>query len=141
MFLVATWPARIAKDEAERHQTAVFYDQKPEPSLWAVVTYKNVAEHPITGINHFETEEQARSYMMAVEPWIPLVSLGGQSPTEPLSPDDFQRWKEESKLADYNPNNVVRLGTTDRGEVIVQTMEQFASGLQQVAAAFRGPKA
>lgn len=138
MFLLGVFPARMAKDKEENHQTVIFYDQKPEPALWVVVTYQNVAEYPIVGINHFEREDHARAYKAGLEPTIPLTSLGGRSPASPMNQDDYKAWKEENGFTDFDPSKAARLTGEDRAEVIMQTKEQFIAGLQQVANVLKG---
>ena len=138
MFLLAVYPARLVKDAEENHQTAVFYDQKPEPCLWAVLTIQNTPDYPLVGINHFETEEQARTYKIGLERWGPLHSLGGRSPTAPMSIEDYKAWKEENRLSDFDPTKVPRLDVENRIELVTQTKEQFVAGLQQVAAVVQG---
>ena len=80
MFVLAVYPARLAKDKEENHQTVIFYDQTPENGLWTVLTFRNVEGYPLVGVAHFEKEEHARLYKAGLEPSIPLTSLGGQSP-------------------------------------------------------------
>ncbi len=140
MFVMGVWPMRVAKDPEENHQSVVFYDTvPPQPSLWAVTTYLNVEGYPIVGINHFEREDIARTYKAGIEPSIPLVSLGGQSPSEPMSPEDYAAWKTANNLGDFDPAKAPRLQGNDRGDIVMQTKEQFVSGLEQVARALSGP--
>jgi hypothetical protein len=140
MFVLGVWPMRLAKDAEDNHQSVVFYDTTPpQPSLWAVVTYQNVEGYPVAGINHFDSEQMARAYKTGVEPSIPLTSLGGQSPTSPMSLEDYAAWKAEHKFQDFDPDKAPRLTGEDRGDIIVQTMEQFTAGLAQVGSVFTGP--
>jgi hypothetical protein len=141
MFVLAVYPARLAKDKEENHQTVIFYDKAPEAGLWTVLTYRNVANYPLVGVAHFDTEEFARAYKDGVEPSIPLTSLGGQSPTTRMPPEDFAAWKEEHGFGDFNPDNAPRLVGEDRAEIVLQTKEQFIMGLQQVASVLKGPAA
>ena len=105
MFVLGVWPMRLAKDAEDNHQSVVFYDTTPpQPSLWAVVTYQNVEGYPVAGINHFDSEQMARAYKTGVEPSIPLTSLGGQSPTSPMSLEDYAAWKAEHKFQEFDPD-------------------------------------
>ena len=140
MFLLGVFPARIAKDKDDNHQTVVFYDQTPEQAHWVVATYRNVEGYPLVGINHFEREEHARAYKTGLEPTIPLTSLGGRSPASPMSVDDYKAWKEENGFGDFDPSKAARLTGEDRAEAIVQTRDQFVAGLQQVANVLKGAK-
>ena len=141
MFVLGVWPVRLAKDAEENHQTVIFYDtQPPQPSLWGVVTYHNVEGYPLAGINHFDQEEMARAYKIGIEPSIPLASLGGQSPTAPMSPEDYAAWKAEHELVDFHPDKAPRLQGKDRGDIVMQTKEQFIAGLEQVGRVVAGPK-
>jgi hypothetical protein len=141
MFVLGVYPARLAKDKEENHQTVIFYDTTPDTGLWTVLTYRNVADYPLVGVAHFEREEHARAYKDGIEPSIPLTSLGGQSPQTRMTPDDFAAWKEEMGFKDFNPDNAPRLVGEDRGEIVMQTKEQFIMGLQQVASVLNGPAA
>ncbi len=141
MFVLGVWPIRLARDAEENHQTVIFYDTTPpQPSLWGVATYHNVEGYPIAGINHFDDEKVARAYKAGIEPSIPLTSLGGQSPTTPMSPDDFAAWKAENNLGDFDPDKAPRLSGKDRGDIVAQTKEQFMAGLEQVSSVFANPK-
>jgi hypothetical protein len=82
----------------------------------------------------------ARAYKAGIEPSIPLTSLGGQSPNTPMSPDDFTAWKAENNLGDFDPDKAPRLSGNDRGDIVVQTKEQFTAGLEQVGRVFGGAK-
>jgi hypothetical protein len=141
MFVLAVYPARLAKDKEENHQTVIFYDQTPENGLWTVLTFRNVEGYPLVGVAHFEKEEHARAYKAGLEPSIPLTSLGGQSPKTQMTPEDFAAWKEEMGFQDFHPDKAPRLVGDDRAEVVMQTKEQFISGLQQVASVLKGPGA
>jgi hypothetical protein len=140
MFIMGVWPVRLAKDAEDNHQTVIFYDaQPPQPSLWAVVTYHNVDGYPLAGINHFDREDMARAYKAGIEPSIPLTSLGGQSPSAPMSIEDYAAWKAEHHLGDFDPDKAPRLQGKDRGDIVTQTKEQFIAGLEQVGRAMNGP--
>ena len=91
MFLLAVYPARLARDAEENHQTVIFYDKTPENGLWTVLTFRNVADYPLVGVAHFEREEHARAYKAGLEPSIPLTSLGGQSPKTQMTPMNYRR--------------------------------------------------
>jgi hypothetical protein len=141
MFILGVWPARLSTDAAENHQTIIIYDTVPEDTtIWVVVTYENVEGYPIIGVNHFDSEQIARAYKKGIEPAIPLTSLGGQSPTAPMNADDYLAWKEENNFGDFDPNKAPRLSGNDRGEMVVQTKEQFIAGLQQVGLVMSGPQ-
>ncbi len=142
MFILGLVPARLAKDKEDNHQTVLFYDEKPqEAGLWAVVTYRNIEGFPIVGINHFEHEDHARRYKDAIEPSIPLTSLGGRSPATPMPPADFAAWKAAHDFGDFDPDKAERLGAENRREIIVQTRDQFIACLQQVKNVTQGPGA
>ena len=42
---------------------------------WVLTTYKNSMRLPIVRCDHFDTYEQVKIYVMANEPFTPLVSL------------------------------------------------------------------
>ena len=41
---------------------------------WVLTTYKNSMKLPVVRCDHFDTYEQAKTYVMAHEPFTPLVS-------------------------------------------------------------------
>ena len=140
MFVMGVWPMRVAKDAEDNHQSVVFYDTTPpQPCLWAVTTYYNIEGYPIIGINHFEREDVARAYKAGVETSIPLVSLGDQSPDAPMTAEEYAAWKAEHNYGDFDPDKAPRLQGKDRGDIVMQTKEQFTAGLEQVARALAGP--
>ena len=58
----------------------------------------------------------------------------------PMNPDDFAAWKAENKLGDFDPDKAPRLSGKDRGDIVMQTKEQFIAGLEQVGRVISGPK-
>lgn len=137
LFRLAVVPAALKKDKSGAHQTILFYEDQPEGAFWAVATFRNVAGLPLVGVNHFETREQAQAYRDAVEPSVPLASLGGQSPNPPLSQADYALLKTERGFAELDPGTDFA-GQDRKAEAVVQTEEQFVAGLQAVASVFRG---
>jgi len=65
---------------SEKHDclsTTIYHDEEPENYKWCLVTYRNVARYRAYRVDHFNTENEAKGYMLQVEPETPLISLGG----------------------------------------------------------------
>lgn len=82
--------------------TTIYHEKPPESYKWCVVTYRNVRRYRAVNADHFESENDARTYMAKVEPTVPLISLGGRSPDIPLSYDKFIDWKEKNGFKEYD---------------------------------------
>jgi hypothetical protein len=101
MFLLNVSKCTIAVD-GNVLETTVYHEGAPQDHIWCLVTYRNVAGYPPVRVDHFETAEAARSYLERVEPTVPRLSLGGQSPTTPLPYDRWLEWKANNGLKDYD---------------------------------------
>jgi hypothetical protein len=53
-------------------------------------------------VDHFETFTAAEDYTKRIEPTVPLISLGGQSPRRSLPYDEFLKWKSENNFKEYD---------------------------------------
>lgn len=82
--------------------TTIYHEKPPENYKWCVVTYRNVRRYRAVKVDHFETENDSRTYIAEVEPTVPLISLEGRSPDIPLSYDKFLEWKEKNGFKEYD---------------------------------------
>ena len=92
------------KEDRETITTIVHHKVAPENHIWCVVMYKNVPRYGISNVFHFKTEREAILFLQETAPVCPLISLQGESPPENsvLSYEDYQAWKKENNLKDYN---------------------------------------
>jgi len=60
-------------------------------NFWVVVTRRNHQGLPPIRVDEFRSKEEAVEYIKKIEPTTPLISLGGKSPTKPLSYEDYCR--------------------------------------------------
>lgn len=103
----------------------IYHDEPTADSHWCLVTYGNHINYPIHSVKHFETKDEALDYIKRMEPEVPLISLGGASPKQPLSYDEFVRWKKENKFKEFDYKSVYTPGGSNNRESIFQTKEQF----------------
>ena len=84
IFVLHIAKCTVAPIDDETIETTIYHDQPPAEHIWCLVTYRNVARYPAVRVDHFESNEAARVYMERVEPTVPRISLGGQSPVRPM---------------------------------------------------------
>src|SRR5262245_54616548 len=82
-------------------RTVIHHESPPENAKWCLATFRNTERYPAVRIDRFDSVEEARAYMEKIEPTTPLVSLGGRSPSAPLSYDKFVAWKQSHGLKQY----------------------------------------
>ena len=70
-------------------ETVIYHEAAPAEHLWCLITYRNTPGYPAVRVDHFQTRDEARSYMERTEPTVPLISLGGSSPRRPLPYAEF----------------------------------------------------
>jgi len=58
-------------------------------TFWIVVTRRNHQGFPPIRVDEFKSKEEAIEYIKKIETTTPLISLGGKSPTKPLSYEDY----------------------------------------------------
>lgn len=103
--------------------TTIYHERAPEDHIWGVVTYRNVARYEPTRVDCFETEKEAIAFLQRLEPKIPLVSLGGQAPSDPLSFEQVQFWKVRNGYVDYNYKDMYPAGVADPQENIYSKLD------------------
>jgi len=131
LFLTSVYAGQVEKTEDGYIVTKIQYDQVPPGAIWIVNYYRNVPQFPIVGTYHFQHKEDALKYLSIVEPTTPLQSLGGRSPSIPISFPDYVKWKTSKGFLDFHPDRAFSSGGENRGETIFQTQEQFDAGLRK----------
>lgn len=105
--------------------TTIYHEQEQTDFVWCVVTYKNCLRYPLYRVDSFYKKEDAMAYMEKIEPETPLISLGGKSPEQPISYDEYLKWKNKNGLKDYNWQELYTSSGSNASERIYQTKEQF----------------
>lgn len=132
LFLIGIYPCQLTRIEGGAYETMIYYDSLNDHAIWAVVYYRNEPSYPITHVFHFDEKERAEMYRSIVEPSTPLKSLGGQSPSMPLSYAEYQQWKLASGLSDFDPNRAYVVDDTNRRDLIIQTEEQLRANFNHI---------
>lgn len=94
------------KEEVDHVATTIYHEDPPQGAKWCLVTYLNNERYRATRVDKFETQSEAEAYMRHIEPTVPLISLGGQPPTHPMSYEDFCVWKRDRGMKDYDYKEV-----------------------------------
>lgn len=106
--------------------TTIYHDRALNDYIWCVVTYKNYNRYPLYRVDSFYKQDDATAYIKLIEPKTPLISLGGKSPQNSLSCEDYIAWKKKNNLKDYDWKSLYTLGgSSAKLETIYQTKEQF----------------
>ena len=105
--------------------TTIYHEKAPKEHVWCVVTYRNMARYPLYGVDSFYKKDDAVRYMQKIEPEVPLISLGGNPPQQPISYEDFLLWKNENGFKDYDWQSLYSSDGTNARETIGQTKDQF----------------
>ena len=102
--------------------TTIYHDGAPENYVWCLVTLKNVPKYIAVKVDLFDSEDEAIAYLQNVEPTVPLISLQGRAPHEPLPYAQFVKWKERNKLKEYDYKKMYMPGGTNQQEIIIQPL-------------------
>lgn len=105
--------------------TTIYHEKAPAEHIWCVVIYKNTHRYPLYQIHHFYKQADATDFLKRNEPKTSLISLGGQSPTQPMSYENYRQWKSENGFKDYDWKSLYLSGSSNTQESIYQTKEQF----------------
>lgn len=103
--------------------TTVYHENPPEDFIWCLVTYRNDPRYLATRVDRFHTQIDAVQYMQSVEPLMPLISLGGKSPQQPLSYKEYLSWKEANGFKEYDYKSMYKPGGTNPCEHILQPLD------------------
>ncbi len=134
LFVLNVCRGQIRPDQSDGTvETVIFHEGDAADLLWCLATYRNCENYPLTNLNHFKSKIDAMRYLSLVEPTVPLISLGGQSPNDPLSYPNVLEWKERNNYFDYDYRRAYLPGGSNPREVIVQTTDQFLEAKRKVA--------
>jgi len=100
--------------------TTIHYESAPSNHKWCVATFKNVKRYMAYRVDVFDTEKEAVEYLEKVEPQTPLISLGGDSPINSMSFEEYIIWKKDKKYKDYNYKEMFLPGSKKPEETITK---------------------
>lgn len=121
MFLIHLCKCTVAASGGGTFTTTIYHEKAPADYRWCLVTYRNVARYPPFRADDFDSLEAAREYMERIEPTVPRISLGGQSPRTPLPYQEWVEWKAENQLKDYDYKEMFSKGGTNPREFVIST--------------------
>ena len=106
LFVLSVCRCTVAEVDADMLETIIYHEEAPPSHIWCVATFRNTARYPLTRVDHFQTEAEARRYMQSVEPSVPRVSLGGASPSISPSYNELVKWKTANHCREYDYRRV-----------------------------------
>ena len=121
MFVLYVCKCLIVGEDATTITTTICHDSAPAEHKWCLVTYRNTARYPVHRVDHFDTEQLARSYQKRIEPTVPLISLGGKAPVSPLDYDQFVEWKARNKFSEYDFRSMYTPGGHNHRETVISS--------------------
>ena len=119
LFVLSVCRCTVTELGDDTVETVIHHENGPPSHTWCVATFRNTARYPLTRVDHFQTEEEARTYLQSIEPSVPRVSLGGSSPAAPLSYEGFLKWKAENHCQEYDYRRMYLPGGTNPQEVAI----------------------
>ncbi len=119
MFVLYVCKCTLADGDADTVATTIYHDSAPAGHNWCIVTYRNTARYPAVRVDHFDSLDQARAFFEQVEPTGPLISLGGISPSIPLSYDKYVEWKVENQLKEFEYTSMYFPGGKNNREILI----------------------
>lgn len=119
MFVLYLCKCTIVDEDATTVSTTICHESAPDDHKWCVVTYRNTVRYPAVRVDHFDSSEKARAYLEEIEPTVPLVSLGGNSPRIPLSYDKYLEWKAANQLREYDYASMYSAGGYNHREIVI----------------------
>ena len=133
LYVLNICPGRTHTDSDGMICTTIYHKEMPPPppsgpkerNFFVVVTYHNSPRYPVATLHHFLARLRAQRYLEKVEPQVPLISLGGESPSAPLPYPEFQEWKQKNKMVDFSYESVFTPGGTNPQTMFMLTREQF----------------
>lgn len=100
--------------------TTIHHSQAPEEFVWAVVTFRNSERYTAIKSNHFKSRKEAEEFICELEPRVPLISLNGNSPREPLPYEEFIMWKRRNGFKEYDYKLMFSPDSVSPKEVLCQ---------------------
>lgn len=119
LFVLHIAKCTVEEADDETVETVIHHESAPVGHIWCVVTYRNTPNYPITRVDHFGLFEEARTFLERTEPTVPLISLDGNSPSEPLSYPQFAEWKIQSGFKEYDYRSMYSLGGENPKEMVL----------------------
>lgn len=101
MFVLYLCRCTIRETE-DQIVTTIHHVQIPENYIWSVFTFRNNERYTAIKCNHFRTKVEAIKFIYEIEPQVPLVSLNGHPPANPLPYDKFLEWKKANGFQEYD---------------------------------------
>ncbi len=80
---------------------SIYHEEVKDHYHWCMVTYWNTPAYEANRIDVFLSESAAIGRLKSVEPRTPLISLGGIAPSNLLSYDEYEQWKNDLGYKDY----------------------------------------
>lgn len=74
----------------------------PDNYIWSVALFRNNDRYTGIKVDHFKSEEEAKEFILKVEPLVPLISLHGKAPSQPLSYEKLVEWKDTNGFVEYD---------------------------------------
>jgi hypothetical protein len=102
MFVLSVCRCTVDIAEDGTTLTTIYHESAPPDSRWCLVTYRNTPTYPAYRVDHFDSLAAAQGYLAQVEPTVPRISLGGDSPAEPLPYAEWVAWKAANGLKEFN---------------------------------------
>lgn len=118
LFVLYISKCTVTITEDNMVETTIYHEKAPEANKWCLVTYRNVARYPAIRVDNFESFKAAEDYMKKVEPTVPLISLGGKSPSATLPYDQFLKWKAKNHFKEYDYKKMYLSGGVNPREVV-----------------------
>ncbi len=125
VLYLCTGTVEIEDGENGSVWTRIYHENPPKEHIWCVATYRNFGRYPLYRVDSFYKKEDAITYIKQIEPETPLISLGGQSPQNPLPYEKYIKWKKDNNIQEYNWQSLYSADGTNAFESIGQTREQF----------------
>lgn len=119
MYILHLCRGKATALDGEMIETIIFHEDARAEHGWCLVTYRNTSGFPATRVDHFDSLEEAQEYLRAIEPTVPLLSLGGKSPAVPLSYDEFCAWKIRNELTDFDHRKTYPDGGSNPRDILI----------------------
>ena len=112
------------RESDEYIRKTIYHGVAPQNHKWCVVTFRNVERYRGVIVDDFSTKREAETYLADVEPQTPLISLGGNSPSHPMSIQSYSKWKKENNFKEYDYREMFPDGVNNPSETLTQIKGQ-----------------
>jgi hypothetical protein len=120
MFVLHLCRCTSARASDGSVSTTILHDGGDPDSEWCLVTYRNTSRYPAVRVDRFKSQADAQFYLEEVEPTVPLISLGGQSPRQPLPYQEYVAWKKRQGWEEYDYTRMYPPGGDHPREVLIE---------------------